>query len=177
MAIKAVGNKYAPAARIWRQAAVAAVPEPMSSGDTCGFTRRALTLSRSSRCDKYTVGRSLYASLLLDGHAAWNFEFDVILTDLIFLQGQQRERQKQSMGVADRAMYKFGQLVFGSQSVRLFTFVYLLVLHLLVFGSLVRMTHHSSNQLYEHQQSVLDSRHDATGVLHHELTAVAPRLP
>ena len=80
------------------------------------------------------------------------------------------------MDVADRAMYKFGQLVFGSQSVRLFTFVYLLILHLLVFGSLVRMTHHSSNQLYEHQQSVLDSRHDAMGVLHHEKIAL-PRLP
>jgi hypothetical protein len=92
-------------------------------------------------------------------------------------QGQQRERQKQSMGVVDRAMYKFGQLVFGSQSVRLFTFVYLLVLHLLVFGSLMRMTHHSSNQLYEHQQSVLDSRHDAMGVLHHEKAAAATRLP
>ena len=80
------------------------------------------------------------------------------------------------MGIVDRALYKFGHLVFGSQSVRLFTFVYLLILHLLVFGSLVRMTHHSSNQLYEHQQSVLDSRHDAMGMLHHERT-VTPRLP
>jgi hypothetical protein len=78
------------------------------------------------------------------------------------------ERQKQHMGVADRAMYNFGNLVFGSQSVRLFTFVYLIFLHLLVFGSLVRMTHHSSSQLYEHQQSVLDSKHTAMGVMHHD---------
>ncbi len=78
------------------------------------------------------------------------------------------------MGVADKAMYKFGQLVFGSQGVRLFTFVYLVALHLLVFGSLVRMTHHSSGQLYEHHQSVLDSKHDAMGVMHHEATTPSP---
>jgi hypothetical protein len=51
-----------------------------------------------------------------------------------------------------QAMFMFAQLVFGNQSARLFTFVYLSVIHLLVFSLLLRMTHHSSNQLYAHQQ-------------------------
>ena len=78
-------------------------------------------------------------------------------------------------------MYMFGQLVFGSQSGRLFTFGYLVVMHLLVFASLMRMTHHSSGQLYCHTQSVLGdrARHDVTAVLHHGAKAVtaAGKLP
>ena len=57
-----------------------------------------------------------------------------------------------SLPVPMQAMFMFAQLVFGNQSARLFTFVYLSVIHLLVFMLLLRMTHHSSNQLYEHQQ-------------------------
>ncbi len=71
-------------------------------------------------------------------------------------QGQQRERQKLAMGAVDKAMYMFGQLVFGSQPARMFTFFYITVMHLLVFLSLMRMTHHSSGQLYEHQQGMLE---------------------
>ena len=83
------------------------------------------------------------------------------------LQGQQKEAEKKRMGMADKAMYVFGQLVFGSQPARLATFTYLLFLHLLVFACLMRMTHHSSGQLYEHTQAVMDNRHDVTAALHH----------
>jgi hypothetical protein len=62
-------------------------------------------------------------------------------------------------------MYHFGQLVFGSNAGRLFTFVYLMLLHLLVFTSVSRMTHHSSHALYSHQQALV--RHDLTASLHH----------
>lgn len=83
------------------------------------------------------------------------------------------------MGYVDKAMYKFGQLVFGSQGARLFAFTYIVVLHALVFGSLMRMTHNSSSQLYEHQQAVLDHRHDVMGHLHHDGGSPEddPRLP
>lgn len=89
---------------------------------------------------------------------------------------QQKERQKTSMGFADKAMFMFAQLVFGNQSARLFTFVYLSIIHLLVFSLLLRMTHHSSNQLYEHQQTVLDNRHQVTVTMHHN-DPVQSRLP
>lgn len=102
-------------------------------------------------------------------------------------QGQQKERQKKQLGVVDKMMYTFGQLVFGNQSARLFTFGYIAVLHLLVVASLMRMTHHSSGALYQHQQDVLDSRHDVTAALHHEVplgdaaeasgSGADPRLP
>jgi hypothetical protein len=60
------------------------------------------------------------------------------------------------------------------QGARLGTFVYLVILHLLVVGSLMRMTHHSSQALYGHQQAILDhSRHDFTAALHHEGPSVA----
>jgi hypothetical protein len=60
------------------------------------------------------------------------------------------------------------------QGARLGTFVYLVILHLLVVGSLMRMTHHSSQALYGHQQAILDnSRHDFTAALHHEPVAAA----
>jgi hypothetical protein len=64
-------------------------------------------------------------------------------------------------------MYHFGQLVFGSNAGRLFTFVYLLLLHLLVFMSMSRMVHHSSHQLHSHQQALAMARHDLTASLHH----------
>lgn len=86
-------------------------------------------------------------------------------------QGQQRERQRSNLHFADKLMYMFGQLVFGSQGARLGTFLYLVVMHLLVVGSLMRMTHHSSSQLYEHQQIILDGRHDVTALMHHEAPA------
>jgi hypothetical protein len=84
------------------------------------------------------------------------------------MQGQQRERQKQRMGIADKAMYKFGQLVFGSQGARLFTFGYLMALHFMVFVLLARLTHHGNSQLYAHTQSVLDAKHDLMGAMHTE---------
>lgn len=70
----------------------------------------------------------------------------------------------------------FGQLVFSNQSARLVTFLYLAAMHLLVFTSLVRMTHHSSHSIYQHQQALLDNRHSATATMHHggdDVTLVA----
>lgn len=44
------------------------------------------------------------------------------------------------------------QLVYGNSAARMFAFVYLALMHMLVFTSLMRMTHHSSQQLYTHSQ-------------------------
>eukprot|EP00955_Chlamydomonas_euryale_P042772 352421-Chlamydomonas_euryale.AAC.53 len=81
-------------------------------------------------------------------------------------QGQQKERQKQRMGVVDRAMYRVGQLVFGNQGARLFVFFYLLALHMLVLGLLGRMTHHHSHALYSHGKAVLDAKANLTSAMH-----------
>lgn len=51
-----------------------------------------------------------------------------------------------------QAMFMLSQLVYGHQAARLFAFVYLASIHLLVFASLARMTHHSSSALYAHTQ-------------------------
>ncbi|KAG2490870.1 hypothetical protein HYH03_010788 [Edaphochlamys debaryana] len=81
---------------------------------------------------------------------------------------QQKERQKTAMGFVDKAMYMLSQLVYGNSAARMFAFVYLAAMHALVFASLLRMTHHSSHQLYEHTQDILDDRHDTTAAMHHE---------
>lgn len=93
-------------------------------------------------------------------------------------QGQERERQKKQLNFVDKAMYLVGQLIFGNKTARLVTFAYLLALHVLVFATLMRMTHHSSSQLYEHQQGVLEgeARHDATAAMQHELPFVTSKL-
>ncbi len=83
-------------------------------------------------------------------------------------QGEQRERQKSQLHFADKLMYMFGQLVFGSTHARLGTFAYLVIMHLLVVGSLLRMTHHGSGALYAHTQHMLDSRHDVMSSMHHD---------
>ncbi|GFH24596.1 CASP_C domain-containing protein [Haematococcus lacustris] len=82
--------------------------------------------------------------------------------------GEQRDKQRSKLHVADQLMFMFGQLVFGSQGARLGTFAYLVVLHLLVVGSLMRMTHQSSAALFDHQQVILDQRHDLAAMMHHE---------
>ncbi|GFR50386.1 hypothetical protein Agub_g12601 [Astrephomene gubernaculifera] len=88
---------------------------------------------------------------------------------------QQKERQKTAMGFVDKAMYMLSQLVYGNSAARMFAFVYLALMHALVFVSMMRMTHHSSHQLYSHTQSVLgDARHDATAAMHHEAVAGVP---
>lgn len=86
---------------------------------------------------------------------------------------QQKERQKSSMGFVDKAMFMLSQLVYGHQAARLFAFVYLASIHLLVFASLARMTHHSSSALYAHTQAVLEDRHDVTAAMQHEHDPVA----
>lgn len=63
-------------------------------------------------------------------------------------------------------MYSFGQLLFGSSWARLVTFLYAVTLHLLVVGSLMRLTHHGSGALYAHAQQTLESRHDMMGAMH-----------
>lgn len=81
-------------------------------------------------------------------------------------QGQQRERQKKALSVADRAMYALMQLVFGTKPARLFVFFYLLAMHLLVFSSVIRMAHHTSGALEQHHEALLGKgRHDVTEML------------
>eukprot|EP00798_Chlamydomonas_sp_ICE-L_P017047 gene17047-23340_t len=84
-------------------------------------------------------------------------------------QGKQRETQKSTMSYVDRAMYMFGQLVYGNKSARLFTFLYLSVLHVLVVTSLMRLSHHTSSQLYAHQHTIPEhGRHDMAATMLHE---------
>lgn len=82
------------------------------------------------------------------------------------LQGQQREQKRKQMSVADKAMYSMGSLVYQSAAGRMFTFGYLLVLHLLVFLSLTHMTHRTSSHLMSHHELILANRHDLMGAMH-----------
>lgn len=95
-------------------------------------------------------------------------------------QGQQKERSRRAMSLPDRAMYSVAQLVFGSPVTRAAVFAYLLLLHLLVFAALTRMTHHGSGALFAHHQAILDAgRHHLTQAMHGEPlpgAALAPRL-
>jgi hypothetical protein len=84
------------------------------------------------------------------------------------MQGQQREQKRKQMSVADKAMYSVGSLVYQSGAARLLTFGYLVVLHLLVFGSLTHMTHHTSDHIMDHQELLLQNRHDLTSMMHHD---------
>lgn len=93
------------------------------------------------------------------------------------MQGQQRDQKRKQMSVADKAMYSMGSLVYQSAAGRLFTFGYLLVLHLLVFLSLTHMTHRTSSHLMTHQELVLANRHDLMGVMHGTLPHTAPPPP
>jgi hypothetical protein len=88
------------------------------------------------------------------------------------MQGQQREQKRKQMTVADKAMYSVGSLVYQSGAARLLTFAYLVVLHLLVFGSLSRMTHHTSDHIMDHQELLLQNRHDLTSMMHHDSAGV-----
>ncbi|KXZ54818.1 hypothetical protein GPECTOR_4g889 [Gonium pectorale] len=81
---------------------------------------------------------------------------------------QQKERQKSAMGLVDKAMFMLSQLVYGNSAARMFAFLYLAAMHALVFASILRMTHHSSNALYSHTQAVMDNRHNTTALMHHE---------
>jgi hypothetical protein len=85
------------------------------------------------------------------------------------LQGQQRQQKKNQMGVADKAMYSMGNLVFQSPAARLAALCYLVLLHLLVFSALTRMSHHTSTHLSGHHDQILEHRHDLTRMMHHEL--------
>ena len=49
-------------------------------------------------------------------------------------------------------MFGLSQLVYGNSAARLFAFFYLALMHGLVFASLLRMTHASSQALYSHTQ-------------------------
>lgn len=118
------------------------------------------------------------ANLLPAGCCATNLPFCTLIHSLLLLlpptplyphhQGQQREQKRKQMSVADKAMYSMGSLVYQSAAGRLFTFGYLVVLHLLVFLTLTHMTHRTSTHLEAHQELALSSisRHDLTGALH-----------
>lgn len=93
------------------------------------------------------------------------------------VQGQQREQKRKQMSVADKAMYSMGSLVYQSAAGRLFTFGYLVVLHLLVFLSLTHMTHRTSSHLMTHQELVLANRHDLMGAMHGTMPPPAPPQP
>lgn len=86
----------------------------------------------------------------------------------VAVQGQQREQRRKQLGVADRAMYSLGQLVFQNPAARLLALCYLLIMHILVFASLTHVTHRTSDQLVNHHQLILDHRHDLTSVMHHD---------
>ncbi|GBF98384.1 hypothetical protein Rsub_10779 [Raphidocelis subcapitata] len=90
-------------------------------------------------------------------------------------QGQQHEQKRRQMGVADKAMYSVGHLVYQSPAARLVAFVYLVAMHALVFASLARASHHTSDHLIEHTERALQhghaARNDLTSLLTHDGTA------
>uniref|UniRef100_A0A7S3QQS9 CASP C-terminal domain-containing protein n=1 Tax=Dunaliella tertiolecta TaxID=3047 RepID=A0A7S3QQS9_DUNTE len=105
----------------------------------------------------------------LDAEKRYGRMYDEGINPFAEFQGQQRERQKSSMPLPDRLMYRFGQLVFGSQSARLGTFIYLCGLHLLVLLLISRMTHSGSSDMYAQQLHIMEnSRHAMTAAMHHE---------
>ena len=73
------------------------------------------------------------------------------------------------MGVADKAMYSMGNMVFQSPAARLVALCYLVLLHLLVFSTLTNMTHRSSQHIMDHHEMLLEQRHDLTSMLHHDV--------
>lgn len=88
-------------------------------------------------------------------------------------QGQQHEQKRRQMGVADRAMYGVGQLVYQSPAARLVALCYLLVMHTLVLGSLGHVSHKQSGALMDHMGAALEDhshagRHDLTAMLTHD---------
>lgn len=56
-------------------------------------------------------------------------------------KGKQRDSSKLKMNVADRAVHILGQLVVGHKWARLALVAYLILVHLLVFGVLMRAAH------------------------------------
>ncbi|KAF5840464.1 CASP C terminal-domain-containing protein, partial [Dunaliella salina] len=105
----------------------------------------------------------------LDVEKRYSRMYDEGINPFAEFQGQQRERQKSSMPLPDRLMYRFGQLVFGSQSARLGTFIYLCGLHLLVLLLISRISHSSSSDMYAQQLHIMEnSRHAMTAAMHHE---------
>lgn len=87
------------------------------------------------------------------------------------LQGQQREQKRKQMTIADKAMYSVGSLVYQSAAARLLAFTYIVILHMLVFGSLTHMTHRSSSHIMDHHELLLQHRHDLTSLMHHDGSA------
>ncbi|KAI8464036.1 MAG: CASP C terminal-domain-containing protein [Monoraphidium minutum] len=93
-------------------------------------------------------------------------------------QGQQHEHTRRQMGVADRAMYRVGQLVYRSPLARLLAFCYLVIMHSLVFASLSHVSHRTSATLMDHQHAALldhglAARNDLTSLLTHDGAAAA----
>lgn len=59
---------------------------------------------------------------------------------------REREQRRRHMGMADRAMFLFGQLINSSKLARTLVFVYTLVLHALVFFMMMHATHKTPTQ-------------------------------
>jgi hypothetical protein len=97
----------------------------------------------------------------------------ILVSSAAVSQGQQRQQKKNQMGVADKAMYSMGNMVFQSPAARLVALCYLVLLHLLVFSSLTHMTHHSSQHIMDHHELLLEHRHDLTSMLHHDVDVVS----
>lgn len=59
---------------------------------------------------------------------------------------REREQRRRHMGMADRAMFLFGQLINSSKLARTLVFVYTLVLHALVFFMMMHAAHKTPSQ-------------------------------
>jgi hypothetical protein len=93
-------------------------------------------------------------------------------------QGQQHEQKRRQMGVADKAMYGVGQLVYQSAAARTVAFCYLVIMHTLVFASLSHVSHRTQGSLIEHHTAALvdhshAARHDLTSMITHDGSAGA----
>lgn len=75
-------------------------------------------------------------------------EYEARMNPFTQFQGKQRENRKKQLGFVDKTVYIVGDLVFGNRYARVFVFLYVIVLHILVMCTLVFTSHrHGASRL------------------------------
>lgn len=75
-------------------------------------------------------------------------EYEARMNPFAQFQGKQRENRKKQLGFVDKSVYIVGDLVFGNRYARMFVFLYVIVLHILVMCTLVFTSHrHGTSRL------------------------------
>lgn len=64
-------------------------------------------------------------------------EYEHKMNPFTEFQGRQREKRKRQLNIIDRTIFNAGDLLFGNRYARLFVFVYVVVMHMLVAPLLI----------------------------------------